>query len=210
MNFKFKKSMKTKFYAMLLTAAITMILTGCAKYPENEVQTAQNAIEKAQSAGAEMYAKDQFSALQDSLDNALLVLEQEKSKWFSNYTESLTQLTAINSMAETVVTNTELRKSEIREEIQNTLTQIQNLLAENNQLIVNAPKGKEGSEALTQIKEELSVVQTAVDEASKMLASGELVATQDKVNTAYQKASSINAELKEVMAKYSQARSRRG
>lgn len=202
--------MKTKISAVLLIAAVAMILTGCAKYPENEVKNAQNAVENARSAGAEMYVKDQFNALQDSLNNVLLGLEQQKSKWFPNYEESLAQLTSINSMAESVVTKTELRKSEIRDEIQNTLVQIQNLLAENNQLIASAPKGKEGTEALNQIKEELSVVQTAVDEAGKMLDSGELIATQDKVNTAHQKAAAINAELKDVIAKYNQARSRRG
>jgi PBP1b-binding outer membrane lipoprotein LpoB len=202
--------MKTKIYVVLLIVAFTLILTGCAKYPENEVQKAQNALESARSAGAEMYVKDQFNTLQDSLNNVLLGLEQQKSKWFPNYEESLAHLTSINAMAESVVTKTELRKSEIRDEIQNTLVQIQNLLAENNQLIANAPKGKEGTEALNQIKEELSVVQTAVDEAGKMLDSGELLATQDKVNTAHQKAAAINAELKDVIDKYNQARGRRG
>lgn len=202
--------MKTKISAVLLITAVAMIMTGCAKYPENEVKNAQNAVENARSAGAEMYVKDQFNALQDSLNNVLLGLEQQKSKWFPNYEESLAHLTSINAMAESVVTKTELRKSEIRDEIQNTLVQIQNLLAENNQLIANAPKGKEGTEALNQIKEELSVVQTAVDEAGKMLESGDLLATQDKVNSAHQKATAINAELKDVMTKYNQARGRRG
>ena len=202
--------MKTKISAVLLITAVAMIMTGCAKYPENEVKNAQNAVENARSAGAEMYVKDQFNALQDSLNNVLLGLEQQKSKWLPNYEESLAHLTSINAMAESVVTKTELRKSEIRDEIQNTLVQIQNLLAENNQLIASAPKGKEGTEALNQIKEELSVVQTAVDEAGKMLESGDLLATQDKVNSAHQKATAINAELKDVMTKYNQARGRRG
>ncbi len=201
--------MKIQLNVVLMAVAATLMLTSCAKFPEAAVQTAKDEVEKARTAGAETYIAEQFAALQDSLNSAVQALEVEKSKWFPSYDNGTAKLTAIGTMANDVIVKTEERKVEIREEIQASLAQIQVLLTENNQLIASAPKGKEGNAALVQIKEELAVVQTSAEEASKMLESGELLATQDKVSIAQQKATSINTELKEVIAKFNQARGKR-
>lgn len=201
--------MKTKFSSIILFFASAVLLSSCAKYPEAEVQSAKDAIAKAQTAGAEVYANDQFLALQDSLNSALIDIEEERSKFFPSYDANLTRLSTIITASDEVIAATETRKNEIREEISQTLVEIQKLLSENNDLIASAPKGKEGTEALMQIKDELSVVQTTVDEVQKMLETEELIATRDKSNSALDKATSINTELKEVIAKYNQARGKR-
>jgi len=201
--------MKIKLNVVLMAVAATLMLTSCAKFPEAAVQTAKDEVEKARTAGAEMYVADQFAALQDSLNSVVTALETQKSKWFPKYDNEVTKMTAIGTMANDVMVKTESRKVEIREEIQASLAQVQTLLTENNTLIASAPKGKEGTAALVQIKEELAAVQTSASEAEKMLETGELLATRDKVSIAEQKATAINTELKEVIAKYNQARGKK-
>ena len=201
--------MKIRLNVVLMAVAVAIIMTSCAKFPEADVQTAKDEVEKARAAGAESYVAEQFAAVQDSLTSAIQSLETEKSKWFPNYDNNIAKLTAIGTMSSELVVKTEERKIEIREEIQASLAQIQVLLTENNELIAGAPKGKEGTAALVQIKEELAAVQTSADEAAKMLESGELLATQDKVNITQQKATAINTELKDVISKYSQAKGKK-
>ncbi|NJN27590.1 MAG: hypothetical protein HC819_17255 [Cyclobacteriaceae bacterium] len=194
--------MKIRLNVILMAAAVVIMMTSCAKFPEAEVQTAKDEVEKARTAGAELYLPEQFAALQDSLNATVQSLETQKSKWFPNYDNNVAQMTTIGTTANELIVKTEERKVEIREEIQTSLAQIQTLLTENNELIAQAPKGKEGAAALVQIKEELAVVQTSADEAAKMLESGELIQTKDKVSIAQEKATAINTELKDVIAKY--------
>lgn len=194
--------MKKQFFTVLVIVGTTVLFSGCAKFPEAEVGLAKIAIENARSAGAEVYVADQFNALQDSLNAVIQTLEIQKSKWLPNYKNEIGQLATVGSMASDVIVKTEERKTEIRSEIQTSLAQIQALLTENNDLITNAPKGKEGSAALNQIKEELLVVETAVTEAGAMMENDDLMAALVKAKSAQEKASSINTELKDAMAKY--------
>ncbi len=195
--------MKKQFIAVLMVVGTTVLFSGCAKFPEAEVGVAKTAIENAGAAGAEAYLADQFNALQDSLNVAMQALELQKSKWIPNYKNEIAQLAAIKPMADELIVKTEERKTEIRSEIQGALAEIQALLTENNELIAKAPKGKEGTAALTQIKEELAVVETAVTEVGTMMESGDLMTALTRAKSAQEKATSINTEMKDVMAKTS-------
>ncbi len=90
----------------------------------------------------------------------------------------------------------------MKAEIQTTIADAQALIESNRNLILEAPRGKEGTSALEAIKQELNTIETTITEANTMLESGDYIATLDKAKAAKEKASSINAELTEVIAKY--------
>ena len=68
-------------------------------------------------------------------------------------------------------------------------------------LVAKAPKGKEGKEAIEAIKLDLTAITASVGEVSGLVASGDLLGAQTKVNAAQQKATEINTELKSVLEK---------
>ena len=77
-------------------------------------------------------------------------------------------------------------------------------------LLSKAPKGKEGTAALMAIKADISTLESAVTETNGMLSKGDYLTTLDKVKATKDKATSINQELKDAIAKYSKNRPKKG
>jgi hypothetical protein len=196
---------KQIFKGLLLILATTMLIS-CGKIPQAEIDEANTAIEAAEASGAALYVPDAFAAVQDSMKSILEGIEVEKSKLFRNYGAEKEALLGITTMAAEVKAKSETRQEELKAEIQTTMTNVLALVEENKQLLAKAPRGKEGTAALTAIKTDITGIETAVAEAKTMLESGELLGTMDKLNVAQEKATSINAELKEVIDRYNKAR----
>lgn len=195
--------MKNKFLVGITTLGLTALLfTSCSKLPQVEIDAANTAIEEAKLAEADIYVHDNFVALQDSLKAVMVTIETQQSKFFKNYTAAKVDLTGVTEFAQKVKLQVENRKAELEVEIENTIAEVKTLIESNRQLILEAPKGKEGTSALMAIKDELNTIETTINEANSMLESGELLATLDKANAAKEKANSINTELTEVIAKY--------
>jgi len=179
-----------------------LLFTSCAKLPQEEIDAANAAIAEAQTAGADVYVSESFVALQDSMNAVMEAVEVQNSKFFKNFTAEKEGLANVTALAQNVRQQSETRKEELKQEITNTIAEIKTLLEANNQLITEAPKGKEGTAAIEAIKAELAAIETSVSEATASLEQGELMASLDKARAAKEKASAINAELQEVIAKY--------
>ncbi|MBM3436327.1 MAG: hypothetical protein FJY07_08960 [Bacteroidetes bacterium] len=193
--------MKNRILLSLITVITVAFMTSCNKPPQVEIDAATLALSEAKAAGADLYLPDQYNAVQDSMNVAMQIIEAKKSKWFARYGESVKQLEAIKVKSAEVKANTEVRKEEIKKEVEATLAEVNTLLAEDKDLLAKAPRGKENKEVLDAITSELSVLETTATEVSGLLASGDLLAAQSKVNAAKEKAGSIKAELEEAIAK---------
>ncbi len=199
--------MKNKILIGLTTlGVVTLLLSGCSKVPQTELDSANSAIEAAKTAGADLYVPDAYAALQDSMKVITEKIELQKTKIFRKYGEVKKELNAVTIQANQVSEQTEVRKTEVKTEVQNALAEVKTILQEDKQLITKAPRGKEGSAALLEIKNEITIIEGSVDEVSKMLEGNQYIQALDKVKAAKEKASSINAELKNVIAKYSGAK----
>jgi len=194
--------MKMK-YTFISAMIIGMIgLTSCADVPQEEVDAANAAILEAKTAGAEIYVEAEFQALNDSMTVAMASLEEQKSKFFKNYDVTIEKLTAVTEQAAQVTANTNEAINLLKDEISETITEVQGLVAAGRDLIAQAPRGKEGTTALVAIKAELDAIETSVNESNTMFQNGQLKPTMEKLTVAREKASSINTELTEVMSKY--------
>lgn len=179
-----------------------ILFTSCSKVPQAEIDSANASIQMAKDAEAEIFVNDQFLALQDSMNNILVLIEAQKSKTFANYSEVKKKLTEVDTLAAQVKANSQLRKEEMRKEIETSISELKNLIETNKNLILEAPRGKEGTTALMAIKSELTTIESNMNEAISMFEQGQYPSTQEMVNAAREKASSINAELSTVIAKY--------
>lgn len=195
--------MKNKFLIGLTTLGLSVLLfTSCSKVPQVEIDTANTAIEAAKTAGAEIYQFEGFVALQDSMKSVMVNIENQKSKLFKNYSSAKLQLEAVTAMAQSVQQQTLTRIEEVKVEVQNTTTEVKTLIATNRQLIKEAPKGKEGASALMAIKEELNVIEANLANIEAKFNEKEYLTALDMVKASKEKATSINTELTEVIAKY--------
>jgi hypothetical protein len=192
--------MKRIFYVLSIAVAALMF-TSCAKAPQAEIDAAKAALEQAKSAQADLYVEGDFLAVQDSLNAVMVEIEAQSSKLFKSYGSSKEKLATIATQATELVAKTDVKKEEIKTEVATAEAATLALIEENNALVAKAPKGKEGKEAIEAIKLDLGNITASVGEVSGLLANGDLLGAQTKVNAAQQKATEINTELKTVLEK---------
>ncbi len=185
----------------LMTLAIMLVFSSCAKYPQAEVDAVKAAVESAREAGADAYLPEAFAGLLDSLNAATVMVEEQKSKFISNYDAAKAKLNEVSVAATQMVADTETRKAELKAEALASIETLKSLVTENLDLITKAPKGKEGAAALEAIRTDLAAVEGAIAEATSLVEGGNFIAAADKAKAANEKAVSINEELKAAIAK---------
>jgi len=195
--------MKTKFLTLIAALSVAVLLSSCGKVPQAEIDAANAAIEAAKTAGADVYVTDAFTALQDSMRAVNQSVEAQNGKLFKNYSKVTEQLTVVNQLAAEVTTKTEARKEEVKQEVAALQAEVAGLVAQNNELVAQAPKGKEGTAALEAIKGDISVVEASLTDVANQVAAGQLLPALDKAKASKEKAVALNTELNEVIAKYS-------
>ncbi|HAM99949.1 MAG TPA: hypothetical protein DCQ26_15215 [Marinilabiliales bacterium] len=191
---------------VLALLGFAVLTTSCDKLPQVELDAAVAAVETAKAAQADIYAAEAFNALQDSMKVANENIELQKSKLFKKYSVAKAQLIAVATLAPQVKQQAETKKAELMAEIDTTIAATKALIVENNELMLKAPKGKEGKAALEAMKSEIAVIEASLTEAANLQAAGNLFGSLDKAKAANAKATEINTELKEVTAKYTKAK----
>jgi hypothetical protein len=180
----------------------TLFMWGCSKEPKEMIDHANNAIQEAIVAGAELYLPDEFLALQDSLNNALYLVESQESKIIRNYNLAEQKLESVIMLGQELVTSTEARKEAIKGEIMATMDEAIAIVETNRRLIKEAPRSKDGSMVLYTIGNELTSIEESLLESRSMMEKGEYLATLKKVRDAREEATSINKELQDANIKY--------
>jgi len=195
--------MKNKFLVGISALGLTALLfTSCSKVPQVEIDAANVAIETAKTAQADIYVPEAFVALQDSMKAVMTEVEVQSSKFFKNYKVAKANAISVARLAGEVKVASETRIAELKVEIQTVITETKSILEANKQLILQAPRGKEGTPALVAIKDELTTIDTALVEANSLLEAGQLFPSLDKAKAAKEKATAINTELTTVIEKY--------
>ncbi|WP_372772970.1 hypothetical protein [Mangrovibacterium sp.] len=198
--------MKKKLMIALTAVSMAVLFSSCGKVPQAEIDAANVAIEAAKTAGADIYVAEDFAALQDSMRSVSENVEAQNGKLFKNFDKVKEQLVVLNQIAAETKTKAEVRKEEVKQEVAALQAELTNLVAQNNELVAKAPKGKEGAAALEAIKGDNSLIETSLNEITELVAAENLMGALDKAKAAKEKALAINGELSEVIAKYSKYR----
>jgi len=201
--------MKKSILSGSVILAVVILMTSCSSVPKEKIDAANAALDSVKVAGAETYLPDEFFALQDSLNSAMQLVEGSKSKLFGSNSEAKARLDAVISTSAQLIENTAQKKQEVLAEVENLLSEIGQLIQDDNALVLSAPKGKEGTAALEAIKGEISALENSVTETETLLEDGEYMSALSKSEATKIKAESIKAELSEVIAKYKQAAKRK-
>ena len=193
--------MKRTFVSGFALIMMLVMLSGCGKVPQEQIDAARMAIETARVAEADVYVPADFTALQDEMKAIMANIETENSKTFKNFGDAKLQLENLVTSAVKVKENAAVAKEQKGAEVQGMLAEINNLIAENKDLMTKAPKGKEGTAVLEEIRNEMTIIEAAVAEATTLFNEGKYMAARDKIKAAMENAVSINTELKDAIAK---------
>ncbi len=193
-----------KIALQIFTVALMAVLViGCAKAPKAELAAATAAIDSAKVYEANRYLATEFNALQDSLNAINVAVEEQKSKMFfsRDYKAINEKLVTITTEIGALKAKTEERKAQVRTEVQDTLTLLNTLIADDKALLAKAPKGKEGKAALEAIQNDITVLESSVTEINTLITNGDYLTAQDKTTAAKVKALAIKEELSAAIGK---------
>ncbi len=198
--------MKRKILVNAMAIFMIALMTSCGKVPQAEIDSAQMAIENARSAGSELYASEQFSMVVDSFNVVREQIEKRNSKFFKSFSNEKEMLEGIVILADETRMAAETKKQEVILEFQTSLEMVNALVIENKELLTKAPKGKEGKLALQAISNDISAVEESIVYANSLYTSEQYLLAVEAIRTTNEKATAINTELKEVLAKYNKAK----
>lgn len=195
--------MKKNFLLSIFVIVFAVFtLSSCSKFPQVEIDAANQAISEAKTAQADVYVPEAFNALTDSMNAVLEGIEVQKSKLFKSYKASTEKLVAVSALAVDVKVQAESKIAELKAAIQTTISEITAINLENNDLVAKAPKGKGGTTVLMAIKAEIANIDVAIAELAAIPETENLNTTLGKGKALKEQAVSINTELKTVIEKY--------
>jgi len=198
--------MKMKSLIAIPVLGLALFLSSCDKVPQVELDNANVAINDAKMAQADVYLPTQYAALEDSMRVIMADIEVQNSKWMKDFDGVKTKLSNLTSMATTVKNNTEAKIEEIKTDYQTVYSEVEQLIVDNKALVEKAPRGKEGRQALEQIKGDIGVVEASVSDAQTLFEAGSYMDALNKINAAKNKSVDLNTELTEAIAKTSKRR----
>jgi len=196
--------MRGKTFLTVVTLLFTLaVMAGCAKVPQEVVDSATAAVEAARAEGADRYLPELFSAAQDSLNAATAEIAAQNSKFAltRNYDRATALLNAALTAANSAKDGVAAKKDEVKAEAENLMTSAQAAVEEVRKLFAKAPKGKEGKEILEQMQTELAGAETAIADAGNAMTSGDFLGARDKVKAASEKVNSLKQELQDAISR---------
>jgi hypothetical protein len=193
--------MKNKILMGLAAVAMVAFLSSCGKVPQAQIDSTNAAIDSAKVVEANVYVPAELAAVQDSMKVIMADVEIQKSKMFKNFKSATAKLETTLAAAKLVQANAIAKKAEVKKEVETLLTDIKAVNEDNAKLFKKAPRGKEGAAVFEQIKTDMTTIDASVVEAQGMYDKGAYMDALNKVKAAKTSADTINATLKEGIAK---------
>src|SRR5262245_60155014 len=157
--------------ALILMVVAAVLLTGCQKPPDTEMQAAQQAIDKAKTGEAEKYAQTELAAAQATLDQARTEIEAQKAKWMPNYDKAKELLNQAKTQGEqageAAVTGKERAKNEATQAIAEAKAMVDGAEAG----LKTAPKGKGTKADIEMMQKDIDGYKQSIADAEAAISS---------------------------------------
>jgi predicted small lipoprotein YifL len=193
--------MKNKVFMGMAAIAMIVVIAGCGKKPQAEIDATNAAIEAAKAAEANVYLPTEFAAVQDSMNAIMADIEAQEGKLLKKFGDVKEKLAETQAIASEVAAKVPAKKEEVKAEAETLLNDIKSVIAENTKLVPKLPRGKEGAAVIEQIKADISNVNAAVGEAQAAYDKGAFMDALNKIKAAKAKADGLNTEIKEALTK---------
>jgi hypothetical protein len=161
-----------------LALVVAMTGTGCGDPPDKEIQQAQAAIDTARTAGADRFARDEFTAAQDALKRAHDAVAQR------DYRQALNNALDARERAQAAAKEAADRKTAARTEAQHALTDADAALHEARARLKTAETARAPAKTLSAARKTIADGEIAMQEAHTTFDRGDYLAAIDASRTA--------------------------
>jgi predicted DNA-binding protein YlxM (UPF0122 family) len=185
---------------MILLFVAAVVLAGCAKPPQMEIDAAKAALDASRASAAE-YAASSLSAAEDALNqlNAELKAQEDKFALFRNYDKAKELSMAAKAAAEKAAADAEAAKEAVRAETVSLLESAKTSLTEVTEMIAKAPRGKGSAADLTVLKADVDAAAATFAEIEAALAEGRYLDAQAKARAANDTIARVRSEIEQAM-----------
>lgn len=183
-NSKESRMKKLSLLSAVATAALVAILmSGCAKAPQKDIDAAKAAVESAKAVNAERFAADQLKAAADSLEAAMAEVEaQNAKKLMRSYVKAQALLASAVNAAKVAQDAAVANAAQAKVEAKSMLTKAEVSLAELKKLVKDNAKKIKDKSALKSLEGDVKKFEEGLKAAGTEL-EGDFVAASDKVKT---------------------------
>ncbi|MEW5794969.1 MAG: hypothetical protein AB1772_01285 [Candidatus Zixiibacteriota bacterium] len=197
--------MLTRVSSILVALAVALLVTGCAKAPQEELKASEDAMANAQLAEAQDYAPASYQQAMDSLNAAKVEIQNQDSKFalFRGYGRAKELLAAAQRLSDQAVTDAQAAKEQVRLEDSTLIAQIDGLFVTAKDALAKAPKGKGTKADLELIASDLAAVEQAHAAALADYNAGKYLAAKPKFEAAVSQLNRIISDIEAAKAKAS-------
>jgi hypothetical protein len=161
-----------------LAFGAALMAAACGDPPDKEMQQAQGAIDAARAAGADQYARDEFTAAQEALKRSHEAVEQR------DYRQALNAALDARERAQTAAKQAADGKATARADADKALAEASAALADANARLRTAEAGRTSARALSAARRAIAGDNTAVQEARTAFQKGDYLGARDKAKAA--------------------------
>lgn len=190
--------------ALLLTPVlfVALVVVGCAKPPQAEIDAAKNAVQTAMSAEAGDYASGSLQAAQDAvaqLDQELKA-QEEKFALFRSYKKASELAAAAKTAGEKAEADAQAGKAQAKQEVETMMTEATALVTTVKEMIDKAPRGKGTQADLEMLKSDLAGVESSLADAQNSYNAEKYLDAKAKIQSAMTAANDVKAAIEAAMA----------
>ncbi len=191
-----------RILTLVMGVALLAALSGCASKPEQEITSAEQALDKARVAEADVYAKDEFEKAQQTLEaaKAEIAAQDDKFALTRSYDEAKKMLADAQQQADGLVAKAQANREAARVAAEEALKQAQQSLEAAQAALKTAPKGKDTKAELEAMQADLQAAQDSLITAQQNLEAGKYIEATNAANALKQKADNVTTEVQQAIA----------
>lgn len=189
---------------LILLGALSMLLiVGCSKAPEAEMQSADTAFQALTAAEADQYAPEAYRMAMDTLQAAQEAKAEQDGKFalFRKYGKSKALFVTAQQLAANAQSEAEAAKERTRIEVEGLLAQTTANIEATTTALAKAPKGKGSAADIELMKSELAAVNTSFADAQTNFNEGKYLVAKTKLEVIGQQLSKIMSDIEAAKAK---------
>ena len=165
-------------WLLSLAVVTAMASAACGDPPDKEMQQAQGAIDAARAAGADQYAREEFTAAEDALKRAHDAVDQR------DYRQALNNALDARERAQNAAKETVNKKATARADADKALADAAAALAEAHAKLKSAESGRAAPKATTGATRVVDQDETRLQEARAAFDRGDYLGAIDKAHAA--------------------------
>lgn len=195
--------MSKRFTLVTLSTVVLLILAGCGKPPEPEMQSANAAFDAAKSAEAEQYAPEAYRAAMDTLNAAQAAKQEADSKFalFRSYGKAKELYVKAEAMANEATSEAQANKEQVKMEVSDLLVQAKAALDSAGTALAKAPRGKGSKADIELMKSDLNAAQAGYNDAMNDFNAGKYLQVKTKAEVVIGNARKVSQDIAAALTK---------